>query len=168
LIEENAKILRIEIRLNILTHPVHALPKIDIHKILDILLDKINSGINFCQVLRRINLCQDSPSLTSGNQKKIGNIPSFVRRASLVISILNNRFIPAIFRRVLLKKIDLAIDWIIKYFIILFTDDLEFMSIKGIKAIILISKLNQIWNQDSADKAVKVLKARIIKNKRFI
>jgi len=85
LIEEKAKIFRRDIKFNIPRHPIQALKKIDRAKILLIIQFNIKNGINFCQVLKIKKVSQDTPSLTSGNQKKIGNRPSFVKRANLKV-----------------------------------------------------------------------------------
>jgi len=87
LIEEYARSFRKEVTLIIPKQPIQALIIMDsIIKFLFTLL-KSKNGINFCHVLRIIKLPQDIPSLMSGNQKNIGNTPSFVRRANLTISL---------------------------------------------------------------------------------
>lgn len=81
LIEEKARIFWREVKFISPSLPTIALKKIDTHMIFVHISDIINKGIIFCHVLIRINLCQPICSLTSGNQKKTGNIPSLVNMA---------------------------------------------------------------------------------------
>jgi len=78
LIEDRAIIFRREVRLSILKQLIQPLIRIDVQMSCLLYCLRINKGISFCQVNSKSSLTQGKLSLTSGNQKCIGAIPSLV------------------------------------------------------------------------------------------
>jgi len=129
-------------------HPTHILVKMEAQIDQEFKFLRINRGISFCHVLKKQKLIQDRPLLISGNQKWKGKTPSFVSVANLISSSDNHWEGSHIFKKNPNKRVYLAIDWIIKYFIILLTESSFWLNRIGINIIILISNLIHIWNQE--------------------
>lgn len=138
---------------------------VEIIKIIEILIilfmwEIIINGPIFCQVDKIKQFIQERPSKIIGYQKWKGTIPS-------LISIARNKIILGSSKKWFnienSRSVD-AIDWIIKYLVILSDDKGLFLSfIRGIKDKRLISKPIHITIHEGDDSTIKVLEVKIKK-----
>lgn len=107
--------------------------KIDIFLILYI--NKIIGAI-FCHVNIIKIFIQDNPSIISGNQKWNGAAPILIRNEVFIINIIKffnssvNKFFKFRERRIEIRRIEEAIDCVIKYFIVASAGNLFFVLFK--------------------------------------
>lgn len=133
--------------------------------------DKRTIGAIFCHVINNKLLIHVSPSITIGNQKWNGAIPTFIIKQELkiiFIVVLNfKKFFKDNIEKKIIKnnKILEAKAWVKKYFNI-DSDEYKLLTfiIRGINDNKLISNPIQILNQEDEQILIKVPKNNIIKN----
>lgn len=128
-------------------------------------IDKTTKGEIFCQVSKIKELIQFNPSITSGNQKCIGDIPNFVVKAKVTIKLklLEIKLFPYIKKiRKLKTKTEEAIAWTKKYLMaasLLLLLYSKFIT-NGIKDIKFNSNPIHIPNNEEEEIVIKVPKTR--------